>query len=236
MPALVPLNNQFSSLADDAYLTIKQKIFSFEMLPGDLISEGNLVRLMQVSRTPLRQALQRLQYEGFLNAIPKIGWQIAPLDFNKLDELYDFRILIEGHAIKILCDKASSHDPLNELVKIWLCKASDRIQDGEQVGLLDENFHHQLVRIAGNHEMLRMHQEISERIRIVRRLDFTKSNRIQETYEEHAKILKAILDRRGAEAKRLLTSHIDQSKIEVRKITLAAMHEVKEKVKLKVKS
>ncbi len=236
MPTLVPLNNQFSSLADDAYLTIKQKIFSFEMLPGDLISEGNLVRLMQVSRTPLRQALQRLQYEGFLNAIPKIGWQIAPLDFNKLDELYDFRILIEGHAIKILCDKASSHDPLNELVKIWLCKASDRIQDGEQVGLLDENFHHQLVRIAGNHEMLRMHQEISERIRIVRRLDFTKSNRIQETYDEHAKILKAILDRRGAEAKRLLTSHIDQSKIEVRKITLAAMHEVKEKVKLKVKS
>jgi len=191
---------------------------------------------MQVSRTPLRQALQRLQYEGFLNAIPKIGWQIAPLDFNKLDELYDFRILIEGHAIKILCDKASSHDPLNELVKIWLCKASDRIQDGEQVGLLDENFHHQLVRIAGNHEMLRMHQEISERIRIVRRLDFTKSNRIQETYDEHAKILNAILDRRGAEAKRLLTSHIDQSKIEVRKITLAAMHEVKEKVKLKVKS
>ncbi|MEY2623405.1 MAG: GntR family transcriptional regulator [Burkholderiaceae bacterium] len=236
MPTLVPLNNQFSSLADDAYLTIKQKIFSFEMLPGDLISEGNLVRLMQVSRTPLRQALQRLQYEGFLNAIPKIGWQIAPLDFNKLDELYDFRILIEGHAIKILCDKASSHDPLNELVKIWLCKASDRIQDGEQVGLLDENFHHQLVRIAGNHEMLRMHQEISERIRIVRRLDFTKSNRIQETYDEHAKILNAILDRRGAEAKRLLTSHIDQSKIEVRKITLAAMHEVKEKVKLKVKS
>jgi DNA-binding GntR family transcriptional regulator len=236
MPTLVPLNNQFSSLADDAYLTIKQKIFSFEMLPGDLISEGNLVRLMQVSRTPLRQALQRLQYEGFLNAIPKIGWQIAPLDFNKLDELYDFRILIEGHAIKILCDKASSHESLNELVKIWLCKASDRIQDGEQVGLLDENFHHQLVRIAGNHEMLRMHQEISERIRIVRRLDFTKSNRIQETYDEHAKILNAILDRRGAEAKRLLTSHIDQSKIEVRKITLAAMHEVKEKVKLKVKS
>jgi len=84
--------------------------------------------------------------------------------------------------------------------------------------------------------MLRMHQEISERIRIVRRLDFTKSNRIQETYDEHAKILNAILDRRGAEAKRLLTSHIDQSKIEVRKITLAAMHEVKEKVKLKVKS
>lgn len=231
MPTLIPLNNQFSSLADDAYLMIKQKIFSFELLPGDLVSEGNLVRLMQVSRTPLRQALQRLQYEGFINAIPKIGWQIAPLDFNKLDELYDFRILIESHAIKILCDKASSHDPLSELSKIWLCKPADRIQDGEKVGVLDENFHHELVKIAGNLEMLKMHQEISERIRIVRRLDFTKQNRIHETYEEHSKILKAILDRRGAEAKRLLTSHIDQSKIEVRKITLSAMHEVKQSSK-----
>jgi DNA-binding GntR family transcriptional regulator len=235
MPTLIPLNNQFSSLADDAYATIKQKIFSFELLPGDLISEGNLVRLLQVSRTPLRQALQRLQYEGFLNAIPKIGWQISPLDFNKLDELYDFRILIESHAIKLLCDKACSHEPLNELVKIWLCEPSHRIQDGEKVGILDENFHHQLVKIAGNQEMLRMHQEISERIRIVRRLDFTKENRIQETYDEHAKILKAILDRRGAEAKRLLNSHIDQSKIEVRKITLAAMHEVKEKLMQSIK-
>jgi DNA-binding GntR family transcriptional regulator len=231
MPTLVPLNNQFSSLADDAYLIIKQKIFSFELLPGDLVSEGNLVRLIQVSRTPLRQALQRLQYEGFINAIPKIGWQIAPLDFNKLDELYDFRILIEGHAIKILCDKASSHNPLSELSKIWLCKPADRIQDGEKVGALDENFHYELVKIAGNLEMLKMHQEISERIRIVRRLDFTKQNRIHETYEEHSKILKAILDRRGAEAKRLLTSHIDQSKIEVRKITLSAMHEVKQSSK-----
>jgi DNA-binding GntR family transcriptional regulator len=231
MPTLVPLNNQFSSLADDAYLIIKQKIFSFELLPGDLVSEGNLVRLIQVSRTPLRQALQRLQYEGFINAIPKIGWQIAPLDFNKLDELYDFRILIEGHAIKILCDKASSHDPLSGLSKIWLCNPADRIQDGEKVGALDENFHHELVKIAGNLEMLKMHQEISERIRIVRRLDFTKQNRIHETYEEHSKILKAILDRRGAEAKRLLTSHIDQSKIEVRKITLSAMHEAQQSSK-----
>ena len=116
-----------------------------------------------------------------------------------------------------------------------LCEPSKRIQDGEKVGILDENFHHQLVKIAGNQEMLRMHQEISERIRIVRRLDFTKENRIQETYDEHAKILQAILDRRGAEAKRLLNSHIDQSKIEVRKITLSAMHEVKEKLKLKSK-
>ncbi len=231
MPTLIPLNNQFSSLADDAYLMIKQKIFSFELLPGDLVSEGNLVRLMQVSRTPLRQALQRLQYEGFINAIPKIGWQIAPLDFNKLDELYDFRILIESHAIKILCDKASSHDPLSELSKIWLCKPADRIQDGEKVGALDENFHHELVKIAGNLEMLKMHQEISERIRIVRRLDFTKQNRLHATYEEHSKILRAIMDRRGAEAKRLLTSHIDQSKIEVRKITLSAMHEVKQSSK-----
>ncbi len=59
-------------------------------------------------------------------------------------------------------------------------KPVDRIQDGEKVGALDENFYYELVKIAGNLEMLKMHQEISERIRIVRRLDFTQQNRTHE--------------------------------------------------------
>ena len=99
MPSVIPMNSKFSSLAEHAYAQIKQKIFNFEMMPGDLISEGNLAKLVAVSRTPLRQALQRLQHGGFIKAIPKIGWQVSPLDFNKLDELYDFRILIELNAL-----------------------------------------------------------------------------------------------------------------------------------------
>jgi len=69
-----------------------------------------------------------------------------------------------------------------------------------------------------------MHADVTERIRIVRRLDFTQAERIRYTYEEHAAILRAILARKPARAIELLTGHIEQSKVEVRKISLHRLH------------
>ncbi len=217
-----------SNLAERAYAHLKQMIFDFSFMPGDLLSEVELSKSISVSRTPLRQALQRLQHEGFVHAMPKVGWQIAPLDFTKLDELYDFRILIEMNAVKRLCESASPTPLVEALLDFWCVSKSRRSSDGELVGQMDENFHAQLVRAAGNAEMLKVHTEITERIRIVRRLDFTKKQRVNDTYDEHSHILQAIVKGRSAEAQRLLKAHIEQSKIEVRKITLGMLHEARQ--------
>ena len=227
MPFVIQINSEFSSLAEHAYAEIKQKIFNFEMMPGDLISEGNLAKLVNVSRTPLRQALQQLQHGGFIKAIPKIGWQVAPLDFDKLDELYDFRILIELNAVKALCNSNRDNPIFKELQKIWLVPKSKRSFNTLEVGILDEQFHTSLVKASGNEEMLKTHSEITERIKIVRRLDFTKAARISNTYDEHGQIIKAILAGRSGEAQRLLKAHIEQSKIEVRKITLGMLQDAR---------
>ena len=72
--------------------------------------------------------------------------------------------------------------------------------------------------------MARVHADVTDGIRIVRRLDFTQPPRITATYEEHAKILKAILARRADAAKLLLRTHIEASKAEVRKITIHKLH------------
>jgi DNA-binding GntR family transcriptional regulator len=227
MPSIIPINSEFSSLAEHAYAQIKQRIFNFEMMPGELISEGNLAKIVNVSRTPLRQALQQLQHGGFIKAIPKIGWQIAPLDFDKLDELYDFRILIELNAVKALCNTNRDDQIFKDLQKIWLTPKSKRSFNTLDIGILDEQFHSSLVKVSGNEEMLKTHSEITERIKIVRRLDFTKSDRINSTYDEHGQIIKAILAGRVAEAQRLLKAHIEQSKIEVRKITLGMLQDAR---------
>ena len=75
------------NLASHAYTEIKRQIFDFVLMPNDKIFEAELAQRIQVSRTPLRQALQRLEHEGFVQALPKIGWLVSPLDFDKLDEL-----------------------------------------------------------------------------------------------------------------------------------------------------
>lgn len=220
-PEAVPV-----TLGDQAYAQIKQLIFDFELMPGDRFSETELAERVRVSRTPLRQALQRLQREGFLQVFPKAGWQVAPLDFDQFDELYDLRVLLECQAVQLLCD-AVQRPALAELAQVWGVPAAERLDDADRVRDLDEQFHQKLVQAAGNREMARVHQDITERIRIIRRLDFTKPARVELTYQEHARILRAIGQRRPDEARRLLRAHIEQSKLEVRHITLDMLYRVR---------
>jgi len=212
-----------ATLADLAYAQLKQLIFDFALMPGDRCSESELAQRLAVSRTPLRQALQRLQREGFLQVLPRLGWQVAPLDFDIFDELYDLRVLIECHAVQHLAE-AEERPTLATLGELWLLPEAQRLSDGAAVGSADEQFHSLLVQGSGNREMARVHREITERIRIIRRLDFTKPARVQATYDEHARILRAITRRRGDEAQRLLRAHITQSKTEVRHITLDMLY------------
>lgn len=215
-----------ATLADQAYAQLKAMIFDFALMPGDRVSESELAQRIEVSRTPLRQALQRLEREGFLQVFPKLGWRVAPLDFDVFDELYDFRILIESHAVQVLAE-AEPRPGLQALTDTWLVPAEARRADAAEVGRLDEQFHALLVEAAGNRTMARAHQEITERIRIIRRLDFTQPARIEATYDEHARVLRAIVRRRGDEARRLLRAHIEQSKLEVRHITLDMLYRLR---------
>jgi DNA-binding GntR family transcriptional regulator len=175
----------------------------------------------------LRQALQRLQREGFLQVFPKLGWQVAPLDFDKFDELYDLRILLECHAVGRLCESLDRAH-LDSLTARWEVPADQRLDTPAAVRDLDEAFHRTLVEGCGNREMARVHAEITDRIRIIRRLDFTKATRIEATYTEHAAILQAIVRRRAQEAQRLLRAHIEQSKLEVRHITLDMLYRARQ--------
>lgn len=212
-----------TTLAEQAYADVKRLIFDFALMPGDRFSESDLAQRVKVSRTPLRQALQRLAREGFLQVFPKLGWQVAPLDFDVMDQLYDLRILLECEAARKLAE-AERRPGLQSMADTWLAPPGEREADASAVGALDERFHALLVEGSGNGEMVRVHQEITERIRIIRRLDFTKPARVEATYDEHARILRAITRRRADEAQRLLRAHIEQSKLEVRHITLDMLY------------
>jgi DNA-binding GntR family transcriptional regulator len=229
MAKIVTIDREMISLADQAYGEIKRRIFDFELMPGDRFSETELTEQIEVSRTPLRQALQRLQHEGFVEAIPKVGWLIPPLNFEKFDELYGFRVLLECHAVRALCAAESDRAALDQLARAWQVPVKERLQDPRNVGELDESFHSQIVEFTGNGEMARTYREITERMRIIRRLDFHMSERIAATYDEHATILAAVRKRRADEAQRLLRAHIEQSRIEVRKITLGMLYQARDR-------
>ena len=212
-----------NKLAVSVYEQLKADIFEFRLMPGTRFSENEIARRARVSRTPVREALFRLEREGYLEVHAKSGWSVRPLDFGVLDNLYDLRVILECESVKKLC-AASPRAALAGLEKVWLVAPRQRLADGARVARLDEEFHTSLVAAAGNPELARVHGGITERIRIVRRLDFTHPERIIYTYLEHGQILRAILSRRAARAVQLLTAHIEASKVEVRKISVHRLH------------
>ena len=215
------------NLAEQVYAQLKAELHDFLWVPGDRFSETEIGQRLGVSRTPVREALFQLRNEGYLDVESKTGWFVRPIDFDRLEQLYDLRIVLELASLQRLGQRQAEPPELEALKEVWLVPAAERLSDGRRVGALDEEFHTALVRAAGNVEIARVHQDVTEKIRIVRRLDFTRADRIDATYQEHAKILRAVIQRKTDQAQLLLKTHIEQSKHEVRKITLHALHEAR---------
>ncbi|CCJ84598.1 GntR family transcriptional regulator [Cronobacter dublinensis] len=213
------------------YRLLKQEIFDFLLLPGDRFSENDIAARMGASRTPVRQALQRLAQEGYLDVQPRSGWQVRPIDFDHLEALYDLRVVLETEAVTRLCALPARVTPLPlvQLREFWI--DAPPLAEGCDVAPFDEAFHMTLVGAVGNPEMARVHLEVTEKIRIVRRMDFTQAARISATYAEHGQILLAVLERNAQEARTRLHDHIAQSQKEVRKITLHALHQAGRKTR-----
>ena len=211
-----------SNLAAQIYTQLKADIFDFRLLPGDKFSEGDIAARMQVSRTPVRQALFWLQREGYVDVHFKSGWQVRAFDFKYFEDLYEIRVMMETTAIGRIVAEKLSHQ-LDGLRDIWCVPARKREQDPAKAAALDEGFHAGIVAAVGNIEMARMHADVTERIRIIRRLDFTKAPRVTATYTEHAEILKAIGAGDVGVAQKMIRAHIAESQAEVKRITLYMM-------------
>ncbi len=215
------------SLADAIYEQLKSEVFDFRLLPGDRFSESELAERLHVSRTPVREALYRMEREGYVEVHFKSGWSVAPIDFAQFEHLYDLRMILETAAVRRLCDTAPGAE-LDKLAEAWLVAPEARVHDSARIAKMDENFHATLVETADNPEMTRVHREITERVRIIRRLGFSGPERVAKSYDEHGAILKNILRRRGDQAAMLIKSHIELSKSQAREITLHHLAEARQ--------
>ncbi len=217
-----------ASMADRVYEALKDDIFEFRLIPGDKFSEGDVGARLDASRTPVREALYRLQREGYVDVLFRSGWQVKPFDFQQVEELYDLRITLERAAMHKICAMAEEPQTLRTLIAIWNPDHPSERAVGSTVRALDESFHCDLVAAAGNREMTRIHREITDRLRIIRRLDFTRDDRVDATYVEHAQILEALRTGHAAEAADRLTMHIRTSQKAVREITMERIKEAAE--------
>lgn len=211
-----------NNISDLIYAQLKQDIFSFVLKPGQRFTETDLAERYAASRTPIRQALYRLEQEGFVHVHFRSGWEIRPLEFRYYQELFDLRMILEKEAVKRLCalEQPQELPALQALQAMWLIPPERYLKDTAALILQSEDFHCALVRAAGNQQIAKIHQEASEKIRIVLSLGAMKALDVAHAYEDHGAILRCILNKDAEQAIHLAEHHVLESINEVKNITL----------------
>jgi len=192
--------------ADRIYEVVKKRAVSFQLKPGERINEGALAEELGASRTPLREALNRLAAEAFLSFARGRGFSCRNLDAKQIADLYETRLVIEEASARRLC----ADPPVAALRDLGAFLNETRPQPGtytaEQRTRFDEQFHERLAELAGNGEMLRILRNLNARIAFVRWIDMER--RVDATQAEHRAILDAILAGDAARATAVMGAHI----------------------------
>lgn len=196
-----------------AYASIKDKIISCQYAPGCTLSEEHLCAELKISRTPVRDALGRLEQEGLLIIRPKVGITVKPLTINDITMCFEVRMLYEPHILKHYGTMLDEQD-LGHYYQIFSQPEKEKKQytDSEYYQL-DTEFHQLVLNVCPNHYMKRRYLLIetqSERFRYM--TGRISSERLRQTFTEHCDILTACLQKDWDKASEHMLNHLQESK------------------------
>ena len=213
--------------ADAIHRRLKEMILNFEFYPGTRLTEGELSERFGVSRTPIREAVQRLEMERLMTVRPKQGCFVRALDIDEINDYYQVRMALERLMLQLVIERMP-RQALLDLAAEWApSQIPIDVIDVETMALRDESFHLALATGCGNRVLVQKLREINEHIHIIRRLDFTDVGRIEATYREHHALCQCLLDGRLDEALALLQSHIERSQEFSQGLTLRRLAEMR---------
>ncbi|MDQ8032963.1 MAG: GntR family transcriptional regulator [Bordetella sp.] len=195
------------SVVDKVYEQIRDMAIGYVFKPGERLNEVALAKQLGVSRTPLREALNRLSIEGLLRFLPGKGFFCRDLDVQEIFSLYELRRAIEVAAVRLTIARAQDAD-IQALIGFLDATGPDAGErDIAELVALDEAFHERVMAMSNNVEMLRVLKNVNARIRFVRWIDMKRADR-PASQDEHRRLAQALLARDEAECVAILEKHI----------------------------
>lgn len=211
-----------------AYNSIRQKIVNCEYAPGTFLNEEMLTSALNLSRTPVRDALSRLEQEGLVEIHPKRGITVTPLNFRDINMIFELRALYEPY-ILLNYGRLLPADQLNRYYKIFLSPPTDDRQhiDGRSSFQLDAEFHSMLVNTCPNIYMRQSYaltQTQNERFRHMTGIQHDQ--RLKETFQEHLNIVRCCLEQNWTEAAEQMRYHIEASRKSTFSLALESLRQL----------
>ena len=207
--------NEYLPLRDVVFNTLRQAILKGELEPGERLMEIQLAERLGVSRTPIREAIRKLELEGLVLMIPRKGAEVAKISARSLRDVLEVRRALEELAIELACQRRTEED-LGELQKAQ-DEFKKAIADGDamRIAETDEHYHDVIYSGTQNAKLIQMLNNLREQMYRYR-LEYIKdADKRKILILEHERVLKAIRDRKVAEAKEAMREHIDNQEITV---------------------
>lgn len=192
------------SLKERAYKIIKQNIISCKFPPGSLLNEKDLVERIGASRTPIREALNRLEQEKLVTIVPQRGSFVTAITPQIIKDVYQVREMLEPCLVSRVTPLVTAAD----LEGFRECFSRLVPGDYEAAIAVDNDFHNFIVRASDNNYLINLMENLYIQNDRIRAIMMRMPQRLGETVEEHQAVIAAMLDRDGARAAEAMRSHI----------------------------
>ena len=204
------------SLADQIFERLEKDILVGKYERGEILTEIKLSETLGVSRTPIREAMRRLEQEHIIKATPK-GSMVVGISPADIEAIYEMRMRIEGLAASYAAKNATEEDlialrEILELQKFYIDK-----KDPEKIMDCDSKFHKMVYEATGSVPLCNTLTELHKKIIKFRRVSVEMTERAKLSYEEHLKVFEAIAVRDADKADKLMTEHVGYARENIRK-------------------
>jgi DNA-binding GntR family transcriptional regulator len=200
--------NDLNSLANQAYAALKKDILTCELDPGSTIAQSQLVKRYDFSLTPVREALKRLEQEGYVQSIPRFGYLITPITLKDVEDLYDLRLILEQSAVRMAIQRASAEQLAQIQQKAtFTYKFKNRLS---YLQFLEHNisFHVSIALASGNRKLAEMLANVLNEMTRIFNLGLDLRDSAEEMRNEHILLAAALAQRDIQPAEQIVQDQI----------------------------
>lgn len=200
------------NLSEAVYEVIKEGLVNGTLEPGTKIKEEEIARQLGVSRTPVREAIHKLEREGLVEIIPRYGTFIVSISPKDVREIYDIRGALEALALRSGFSRIDKKKLLEmgELHK--RCEQPVKKGDLDSFIEVDAKFHDLIIKASGNDRLIRLMWNLKNQIRVSKLESLSVPGRAEKSLKEHENIISAVFEGDKEKAERLLREHSDKAK------------------------
>ena len=204
---------EFKPLNQIVFDRLHLEIMRNKLKPGDPLRQEEITERLGVSRTPVREAIQRLQAEGLVTFVPRKGAVVSSIPHKRIEEIYDIRGRLESFAAGLAVENIAPEQAARLTTLVQEMEALDPEKDIEAALEKNREFHYIIYSAAKNETLVEMIGQLWKHIQRLRSFYLLTPNGYRDSTEEHRLILNAILAKEREKTEELIRMHCEHSKL-----------------------